>query len=107
MMSYDPRCYDLAEVFLLDEPAAAGPLFKVYAGILAQLIQDTIEDHIQFTLRNYSVKTEQGRTLVEQVVEIAERGKGAQRDKTEKEARIINNFRICNSIESVETKRGG
>ncbi len=37
-MSFDSRCYDLAEIFLLDEPK-----LRVKTNQLAQAIQDAIE----------------------------------------------------------------
>jgi hypothetical protein len=44
-MSYDPRCYDLASVFLEDEPL----LFSdARCKELAQLIQDRIESFIEY-----------------------------------------------------------
>lgn len=42
-MSYDSRCYDLAETFLEDEPTINTEANRAE---LAQLIQTTIEDHI-------------------------------------------------------------
>jgi hypothetical protein len=42
-MGYDPRCYDLAEVFLADEPALQTEHKK---SALAQTIQEAIEDWI-------------------------------------------------------------
>lgn len=44
-MSYDSRCYDLAEVFLDDEPHLNAESYRTE---LAQLIQNTIEDFIEF-----------------------------------------------------------
>lgn len=75
-MSYDTHCYELAEFFLEDEPAAQGPLFQAHAHVLAQLIQDTIEDHIRFTLRQPG-KHELG-TLVEFVDRARARTKSGQ-----------------------------
>lgn len=45
-MSYDTKCYDLAEAFLDDEPH-----LKAKTGELAQLIQTTIEDWINYENR--------------------------------------------------------
>jgi hypothetical protein len=42
-MAYDSRCYDLAEIFLLDEPELAS---EVNTKELAQAIQDAIENFI-------------------------------------------------------------
>lgn len=44
-MAYDSRCYDLAAVFLSDEPELDTEPRREE---LAQLIQTTIEDHIAF-----------------------------------------------------------
>jgi hypothetical protein len=44
-MSYDPKCYDLAELFLDDEPSS--PDRSRRTGELAQLIQTTIEDWLE------------------------------------------------------------
>lgn len=41
-MSYDPKCYELAEYFLDDDPLPA----SANANELAQLIQDAIEDYL-------------------------------------------------------------
>ncbi len=41
-MSYDEKCYDLAEAFLSDEPSLRWNVKN-----LAQAIQDTIEQWIQ------------------------------------------------------------
>lgn len=41
-MSYDPKCHELAEYFLDDDPKPA----TANANELAQLIQDTIEDYL-------------------------------------------------------------
>lgn len=46
-MSYDQRCYDLAEAFLNDEPSLRTDHHK---DDLAQLLQTTIEDYIQYEL---------------------------------------------------------
>ena len=45
-MSYDEKCYDLAKVFLADEHADDEDIVAV----LAQQIQDTIEDFIMFEI---------------------------------------------------------
>ena len=45
--SYDPRCYELAETFLADEPALNYP---EYIHSLAIEIQELIEDEISFML---------------------------------------------------------
>jgi hypothetical protein len=42
-MSYDTHCYDLAELFLFDEP-----LLKGREAALAQHIQDSLEDWISY-----------------------------------------------------------
>jgi len=42
-MSFDPRCYDLAELFLSDEPKLNTPVNR---NLLAQDIQDAIESTI-------------------------------------------------------------
>lgn len=42
---YDAKCYDLAELFLSDEPALAT---HAHADALASLLQTTIEDYIAF-----------------------------------------------------------
>lgn len=44
-MSYDPRCYDLAAMFLEDEPRLFN---EKHNDALAQLIQSTIEDYIAY-----------------------------------------------------------
>lgn len=49
-MSYDVKCYDLAEAFLTDEPNLNT---KVRRNELAQLIQTTIEDFISYERNNY------------------------------------------------------
>lgn len=57
--TYDQRCYDLAELFLQDEPHwFEQPLqFREEgAAKLAALIQTTIEDEIQFTVRPMLVR---------------------------------------------------
>ena len=41
-MTYDTKCYDLAEQFVLDHQ-----LDRIYAHPLAQAIQSTIEDYIK------------------------------------------------------------
>ena len=41
-MSYDPKCHELAEYFLDDDPKPA----YANAGELAQIIQDAIEDYL-------------------------------------------------------------
>ncbi len=41
-MSFDSRCYDLAEIFLFDEPK-----LRPKTNQLAQAIQDAIEDWIE------------------------------------------------------------
>lgn len=46
--SYDPRCYDLAAIFLGDEPSIHNEA-NIHA--LALEIQQTIEDEIEFMLR--------------------------------------------------------
>lgn len=43
--TYDSRCYDLAAIFLGDEPALHTP---EHTDELAQLIQGAIEDYITF-----------------------------------------------------------
>ncbi len=43
-MSYDIKCYDLAEAFLKDEHVDE----EETIGVLAQIIQDAIEDFIRF-----------------------------------------------------------
>jgi hypothetical protein len=49
-MSYDSKCYDLAEAFLEDEPALnTEPRRKE----LAQIIQDAIEGFIEYERKNY------------------------------------------------------
>jgi hypothetical protein len=47
-MAYDQKCYDLAEFFLMEEQFLPTPKD---VDELAQLIQTTIEDHINFTFR--------------------------------------------------------
>lgn len=44
-MSFDPRCYELAELFLSDEPAINTSEKR---DELAQIIQDAIEDFIAY-----------------------------------------------------------
>ena len=44
-MSFDPRCYDLAELFLSDEPAINT---REKRDELAQIIQDAVEDFIAY-----------------------------------------------------------
>lgn len=44
-MSFDPRCYDLAELFLSGEPAINTPEKR---DELAQILQDAIEDFIAY-----------------------------------------------------------
>lgn len=48
-MAYDTKCYDLAEAFLEDESH-----LKAKVGELAQLIQTTIEDWINYENREQS-----------------------------------------------------
>ena len=43
-MTYDPRCYELAEVFLLDKPSINT---EENRHMLAILIQQAIEDFIE------------------------------------------------------------
>lgn len=50
-MSYDQRCYDLAAVFLTDEPGfSALPLHtrRQLADEMAQDIQDSVEANLEF-----------------------------------------------------------
>lgn len=51
-MSYDEKCYELAEEFLSDEPLAGFNTEK-RCDRLAQLIQTTIEDFIAMERDNY------------------------------------------------------
>lgn len=44
-MAFDPKCYDLAEAFLVDEPAIASEENKKK---LAQAIQTVIEEEIEY-----------------------------------------------------------
>lgn len=44
-MAYDARCYDLAALFLSDEPTIDN---ETHRDALAQTIQTAIEDYIQF-----------------------------------------------------------
>ena len=49
-MSYDSKCYDLASIFLEDEPSIFSDR---RCKELAQDIQRLIEDYIQYELENY------------------------------------------------------
>lgn len=49
-MSYDTKCYDLAEAFLEDEPALNN---ESHRKALAQEIQNAIESFIEDARRNY------------------------------------------------------
>ena len=49
-MAYDERCYDLAAIFLQDEP---GLFTEKHNDALAQLIQTTIEDYIRYERADY------------------------------------------------------
>ena len=49
-MSYDPKCYDLAEAFLEDVPHLNSDARR---DELAQLIQSVIEDFIALEQSNY------------------------------------------------------
>jgi hypothetical protein len=51
-MSYDDKCYDLAEAFLSDEPLA-GFNTDARCGKLAQAIQNAIEDFLAIERDNY------------------------------------------------------
>lgn len=47
-MSYDPRCYELAEVFIEPDQLLAGPeAAKQATDELAQAIQTAIEDYLE------------------------------------------------------------
>ena len=50
MMSYDQKCFDLAEAFLSDEPHLAT---AKRTNELAQIIQSAIEDFITYEQANY------------------------------------------------------
>jgi hypothetical protein len=47
-MSFDSRCYDLACVFLEDDTLPANVTTEAKKNELAQLIQTTIEDWIEY-----------------------------------------------------------
>ncbi len=49
-MTYDPKCWDVADAFLADEPRLATP---EHTDKLAQRLQDTIEGYIEYELDNY------------------------------------------------------
>jgi len=49
-MSYDTKCYELAEAFLIDEPLTF-PQFQHHADRLAQDIQNAIESYLEFDVR--------------------------------------------------------
>ncbi len=52
-MTYDPRCYDLACVFLEDGTPPSSIATEARKDELAQLIQATIEDYIAHEQSNY------------------------------------------------------
>ncbi len=52
-MTYDPRCYDLACVFLEDDTLPSSITTEAKKDELAQLIQTTIEDYIAYEQSNY------------------------------------------------------
>lgn len=58
-MSYDQKCYDLAEVFLEDEPGflkLPTHTRKQLADEMAQDIQDCIESNLEFFRGNHRFK---------------------------------------------------
>jgi hypothetical protein len=46
-MSFDPKCYELAQLFIEDELGSDRPEHDALAGNLAQAIQSVIEDWIE------------------------------------------------------------
>jgi hypothetical protein len=48
-MSYDPKCVDLAEAFLMDHPELDG---EKHIPLLAQEIQDAIENYLEQSLED-------------------------------------------------------
>lgn len=60
-MSYDPKCYELAEAFLADEPLLNS---KAWKNQLAQIIQDAIEGEISWMRREEETRREAAASLM-------------------------------------------